>query len=243
MKVFASWRTPSPPPATQLTKGTAVDAADFSEAAVVRYRDAIKQHKKAVKELYTCTESFTRALGAVAASFSKLAADAHVPAVVQSSGALVQGLEEVVDGVLLQDLLEELDYACGTRYEALALEQRALEEHRQRKRKVEKAFAAQQAQCEKTRVKNDADAKALAVHQAELLKRGELEVDCTRTRADFEDAYHEYARRLGRIVQEDMTDVMEELHKVLSALSYQHRKCEENLRASMPKGKVLSVAG
>ncbi|AYU78660.1 hypothetical protein conserved [Leishmania donovani] len=229
MKIFSTLGRPGTLATTKPKKGEVVLASP--EATVSKYKGAIKQHKKALKELHACTERFTRALAAVAASLQFLTSDTHIPVMVQSSGALASGIEEVQDGVLLQDLMEELDYSLSTRFKQIAEDQRELKESRERKSKAEKTLMLLRSQCDKLQLKKDVDAKMQALYLTKTQKRDEHEVECTRLRAEFEDAFHDFTTRFGILVYEDMKGLMEHLHRVLSALSYQVRKCKDNILA------------
>ncbi|CBZ26936.1 hypothetical protein, unknown function [Leishmania mexicana MHOM/GT/2001/U1103] len=229
MKIFSAFGKPGTLAVTKPEKGEVVLASP--EATVSKYKAAIKQHKKALKELHACTERFTRALAGVAASLQLLTTDTHIPVIIQSSGTLVSGIEEVQDGVLLQDLMEELDYSLSTRFKQIAEDQRELKESRERKSKAEKTLRLLRSQCDKLQPKKDVDAKMQALYLTETQKRDEHEVECTRLRAEFEDAFHDFTTRFGILVYEDMKGLMEHLHRVLSALSYQIRKCKDNILA------------
>ncbi|KAK7196741.1 hypothetical protein NESM_000613900 [Novymonas esmeraldas] len=232
MKVFASFNAPGTRAAAAPSHATT--AAVSPDAAVKACRTAVKQHKKALKELCACMENFTHALAAVATSLHQLAANTRAPVTIQCSGALVRGVEEVRDGVVLQDLMEELEYALSTRFEKLAEEQRDLDERRKRRCKAERTLTALQTQCARLRHAKDGDAKAQALHRAETQRCEEQHLECVRLRSEFDDAFHDFTSHLGQLVYEDMKGLTEELHKVLSALAYQHRKCEEALVVHHP---------
>ncbi|KAG5502521.1 hypothetical protein JIQ42_05402 [Leishmania sp. Namibia] len=211
------------------------------EAAVNRLKEAMKQHRKVLKELHTCTERFTCALAAVAASFQLLASGTHKPIIIQSSGALVSGIEEAHDGVALQDLMEELDYMLSVRFEMMIEGQCRLKESCKRKSKAEKTLSLLRIQCDKLKPPKNADARAQALYVAETQKRDKHEVECLRLRAEFEDTFGEFTTHLGTLVYEDMKALTERLHRVLSALSYQFRKCKDGLLANAAAPSPLAV--
>ncbi|CAJ1024355.1 hypothetical protein, conserved [Leishmania lindenbergi] len=239
MKGFSTTGKFSTLAATKPKKGEVVSTSP--EATVKKYKAAMKQHKKALKELHVCTESFTRALTAVATSFQFLASDTCIPVIIQSSGALACGIEEVQDGVALQALMEAIDYSLSARFEKIADHQRELKESCKRKSKAEQTLALLCTQCDKLKPTKDADPKAQAFYLAETQKRVEHELECTRLRAEFEDAFHDFETRFGTLVYEDMKELMEQLHRVLSALSYQLRKCKDSLLAGPATPQSLAV--
>ncbi|KAG5479507.1 hypothetical protein LSCM1_04773 [Leishmania martiniquensis] len=218
------------------------EVSQSPEAAVNKSKEALKQHRKALKELHACTGRFTRALAAVAASFQRLASNTHTPVIIQSSGALVCGIDEVRDGVALQDLMEELNHLLSVRFEMMVESEYQLKESWKRKCKAEKTLALLRMQCDKLEPKKNADARAQELFMAENQKRRKHEVECLRLRAEFEDTWEEFVSRLGTLIYEDMRALSEQLHRLFSALSYQFRECKGSLLANAAAPLPLTVS-
>lgn len=198
----------------------------------------MKAHRKAMKELRTCAESFAVALENVARSFQRLAADTRAPVVVQASGALARGVTEVREGVVLDSFLEEVQQSLTLRFAAVLDEHAALDECRRRKTKAEKALADARGQCAKLATRNEVNtgtgSKSNGGYGAEAQKCDAQLIDYQRLAAEYEDALREFTRHVGSCVYTDMTEMATETHRLLSSLSYQFRKCEENLKAHPP---------
>ncbi|KPA78375.1 hypothetical protein ABB37_06493 [Leptomonas pyrrhocoris] len=217
-------------------KPTAADGS--AEAADEQYKEAMRQHKKAMEKLRSCADSLTKALAGLAKSFQRFAAETRAPVVIQASGALVRGVEEVRDGTVLDALRQQISMSLSSRFRTTALEHAELEGSRKRKTKAGRALAEARSQCAKLRLRKDGDERCEMIYLAAAQRCDEQEIECSRLTAELEDARCEFTQNLGLRVYEDMTLVTTKLHELLSSLSYQYRKCEEHLKAHPVPGFV-----
>lgn len=200
---------------------------DYSEKkkVLLSFKDAVREHDKALKELSASLNGCVRALLRVASSFEALSANTRTPVVMQSSAALRSGLDGVRSSCGLDDLEEEIEYSVEKRFQELFAEHKRVDESRKLFLKSREGYQSLRSRCEKLERKRDKP-DALS---SESQKRDTQELEYKRLHADFDDNYNTFVSHLGDVMTCDVSKLSDAIHSVLSLLSYQFRRCHENM--------------
>lgn len=233
-----------------------LDDFGLKRNAVKSFRDAMRRHNSALKDLEVSMRTCVKTMEAVAISLHNLSTDAQVvPVATHVTGALRRGLAGIVGekdskggGPQWDALQDEIEYSVKERFTAVHEAHKGLDDCRKRRSKAKKELDSAQAECDRLMKRGNGPtsapagdpsrssaatrtvaAAACTAYEAALHKKESREVEFHRLHSEFEDEYAKFVAKLGAAVQDDVRGVTEVVHGVLTAVSYQFRKCTENV--------------
>lgn len=216
-----------------------MDNFEVRKSIVKRFPDAVKAHNRALSDLTLALKTFTRSLDALVSSLNVLARDSERASAISLGGALHRGLVEVQESTYFDDLEDEVEFSLQKRFQGINEVHKELDVSRKHRSTVKKELDALDHQVAKLLTKSDRGDKEMDEYKAAVSRQYTLNTEFKRLCSEFDDCFMRFTADLGEAVLTDMREFTGVIHGVLSSVSYQFRKCNENLNLATP----LKVSG